>query len=160
MKRVLPLRLDAQTIRLESNIGSRTVGVGRVVQRYSGLDCLGVCIEEPFSGQFSSVKALFPMLGAAVLACELAGLPWSAIHFARLKVIEASSHSSVPKGQVNNYHDYDSKRQAQSNTPACYFFVFHSMYLIQRWFGTYLVPFWRSPSRARAVERWNRLRKR
>jgi Holliday junction resolvasome RuvABC endonuclease subunit len=45
-----------------------------------------VCIEEPFSGQFSSVKALLPMLGAAVLACELAGLPWSAIHLARLKI--------------------------------------------------------------------------
>jgi hypothetical protein len=32
-------------------------------------------IEEPFSGQFSSVKAA--ILGAAALACELEGLPWS-----------------------------------------------------------------------------------
>lgn len=34
---------------------------------HASIDCVGVCIEEPlFSGQFSSVKALFPMLGAAV----------------------------------------------------------------------------------------------
>jgi Holliday junction resolvasome RuvABC endonuclease subunit len=78
--------LDAQTIRFEGEIGSRTVGVHGVVQRFAAPDCLGVCIEEPFSGQFSSVKALFPMLGAAVLACELAGLPWSTIHISKLKI--------------------------------------------------------------------------
>jgi hypothetical protein len=78
--------LDAQTIRLESNIGSRTVGVAGIINRFAGPDCVGVCIEEPFFGQFSSVKALLPMLGATVLACELAGLPWSAIHLARLKI--------------------------------------------------------------------------
>jgi Holliday junction resolvasome RuvABC endonuclease subunit len=77
--------LDAQALRFEGNIESRTVGVHGVVQRFAGPDCVGVCIEEPFSGQFSSVKALFPMLGAAVLACELAGLPWSAIHLSKLK---------------------------------------------------------------------------
>jgi Holliday junction resolvasome RuvABC endonuclease subunit len=32
------------------------------------------------------VKALFPMLGAAVLACELEGLPWSTAHLAKLKI--------------------------------------------------------------------------
>ena len=78
--------LDAQTVRLDPNIGSRTVGVAGIVQRFAGPACLDVCIEEPFSGQFSSVKALFPMLGAAILACELAGLPWSAIHLSRLKI--------------------------------------------------------------------------
>ena len=67
--------IDAQTVRLEANIGSRTVGVAGIVKRFAGPDCFGVCIEEPFSRQFSSVKALFPMLGAAILACELAGLP-------------------------------------------------------------------------------------
>ncbi len=70
--------IDAQTVRFEANIGARTVGV-------AGPDCIGVCIEEPFSGQFSSVKAFFPMLGAAILACELEGLPWSAVHLALLK---------------------------------------------------------------------------
>jgi len=79
--------LDAQALRFEGNIGSRTVGVHRIVQRFAGPDCIGVCIEEPFSGQFSSVKALFPMLGAAVLACELAGLPWATIHLSKLKIL-------------------------------------------------------------------------
>jgi Holliday junction resolvasome RuvABC endonuclease subunit len=45
-----------------------------------------VVIEEPFSGQFSSVKALFPMLGAAILTFELEGLPWSTVHLAKLKI--------------------------------------------------------------------------
>ena len=76
--------IDAQTVRLEANIGSRTVGVAGIVKRFAGPDCIGVCIEEPFSGQFSSVKAL-PMLGAAILSCELEGLPWSAVHLALLK---------------------------------------------------------------------------
>jgi Holliday junction resolvasome RuvABC endonuclease subunit len=39
-----------------------------------------------FSGQFSSVEALFSMLGAAVLACEQQGLPWSTAHLAKLKM--------------------------------------------------------------------------
>jgi hypothetical protein len=76
---------DAQTIWLEGNIGSRTVGVSHIVVSYAEPACIGVCIEEPFAGQFSSVKALFPMRGAAVLARELAGLPRSAIHLSRLK---------------------------------------------------------------------------
>jgi hypothetical protein len=78
--------LDAQTIRLEGNIGSRTVGGSGIIKHCSGPERAGVCIEAPFSGQFSSVKALFPMLGAAVLACELAGLPRSAIDLSRLKL--------------------------------------------------------------------------
>jgi len=78
---------DAQTLRLESNIASRTVGVSRIINRDAGPDCSGVRIDEPCSGQFSSVKALGPMLGAAVLACELAGLPWSSIHLSKLKIL-------------------------------------------------------------------------
>jgi hypothetical protein len=31
------------------------------------------------------------MLGAAVLACELVGLPWSAIHLSKLKIQEQTS---------------------------------------------------------------------
>ncbi|WP_063682905.1 hypothetical protein [Bradyrhizobium stylosanthis] len=91
--------LDAQALRFEGNIGSRTVGVHGVVQRFGGLDCIGACIEEPFSGQFSSVKALFPMLGAAALACELAGLPWSTIHLSKLK-IHATGNAKKPEMQA------------------------------------------------------------
>lgn len=65
--------IDAQTVRLEANIGSRAVGVAGIVKRFAG----PVCIEEQFSGQFSSVKALFSMPEAATLACELEGPPWS-----------------------------------------------------------------------------------
>jgi hypothetical protein len=50
--------LDAQTIRLEGNIGSRTVGGGGITNHCAGPERAGVCIEAPFSGQFSSVKAL------------------------------------------------------------------------------------------------------
>jgi len=78
--------LDAKTIRLEGNIGSRTVGGSGIIVRYAGPERTGVCLEEPFSGQFSSVKARFPMRGAAVHACELAGLPWSALDLSKLKL--------------------------------------------------------------------------
>jgi hypothetical protein len=77
--------LDAQTFRLEGNIGSRTVGGSGIINRYAASECIGVCIAEPFSAQSSSVKAFFRTPGAAVLACELAGLSWSAINLARLK---------------------------------------------------------------------------
>lgn len=65
--------LDVQTIRLEGNIGSRTVGGSGIIVSYAGPECIGGCVEQLFSGQFSSVKARFAILGAAVLACELAG---------------------------------------------------------------------------------------
>ncbi|WP_213737058.1 hypothetical protein [Bradyrhizobium sp. dw_411] len=78
--------MDGQTLRFQSTICCRTVGVHKFFQRYAGPDCLGVCIEEPFSGQFSSGKALFPTLGAAILASELARLPWSVIRLSKLKV--------------------------------------------------------------------------
>jgi Holliday junction resolvasome RuvABC endonuclease subunit len=91
--------LDAQTIRLEGNIGSRTVGVSSIIVSYAGPACIGACIDEPFSGQFSSVKALFPMPGAAVLACELAGLPWSAINLSKLK-LHATGKGNASKPEV------------------------------------------------------------
>lgn len=91
--------IDAQTVWLEATIGARTVGVAGIVKRFAGPDCIGVCIEEPFSGQFSSVKALFPMLGAAILACELEGLPWSAVHLSRLK-IHATGKGNAKKPEM------------------------------------------------------------
>lgn len=51
------------------------LGVHGGAQRFVGPDYIGACIEKPFSGQFSSVKVLLPLLGFAVLACELARLP-------------------------------------------------------------------------------------
>jgi hypothetical protein len=40
------------------------------------------------------------MLGAAVLACELAGLPGSAIHLARLKIHASGKGSNKPDMQA------------------------------------------------------------
>ena len=77
--------LDAQTIRLEGNIVRRAAGVRSIVTRHAGPERIGAGIEGPFSGKFRGVKARFRMLGAAVLARELAGLPWPAIHLGRLK---------------------------------------------------------------------------
>jgi hypothetical protein len=92
--------LNAQTIRLEgSNIGSRTVGVSSIIVSYAGPACIGACIDERFSGQFSSVKALFPMPGPAVLARELAGLPWSAINLSKLK-LHATGKGNASKPEV------------------------------------------------------------
>ncbi len=84
--------LAAQTVRLEGTIVSRTVGVAGIVKRVA----VDVHIEELFFGQFSSVKALFPMLRAAILACELKGLPRSAVHLARMKT------SATGKGNAKN----------------------------------------------------------
>jgi hypothetical protein len=78
--------LDAQTVWLEGNIGRRAVGGSGFIDRDAGHECIGVCLEQSFSGQFSSLKARFPRRGAAVRACELAGLPWPAINLARLSL--------------------------------------------------------------------------
>ena len=77
---------DAQTIRLEGNIYGRTLGGSGIIVSYAGSKRIGAGLEEPFFGQLSSVKARFPRRGAAVLAGELAGLPWSAIDLSGLKL--------------------------------------------------------------------------
>ncbi len=72
--------------KLQPTISARCVGVAGILERHNTPDLIGVVIEEPFSGQFSSVKALFPMMGAAVLACEELKLPYSLINATKLKV--------------------------------------------------------------------------
>lgn len=47
----------------------------------------------------TSIKALLPMLGAAVPACELEGLPWSTAHLAKLE-IHATGKGNAKKPQV------------------------------------------------------------
>ena len=78
--------VEASSHKSEPTINARCVAIAGLLERHNTPDCVGVCIEEPFSGQFSSVKALFPMLGAAVLTCERLGLPWSMVHLSKLKI--------------------------------------------------------------------------
>jgi hypothetical protein len=90
---------DAQTIRLEGNIYSRTLGGSGIIVGYAGSKRIGVGLEEPVFGQLSSVKARSPRRGAAVLAGELAGLPWSAIDLSRLK-LHAAGNGSARKPEI------------------------------------------------------------
>ena len=78
--------LDGQAFRFEGDVRDRTVDVNSSIERHPGPDCVGVC-EEPFFGQFFGVKAISPTFGAAVLACELAGVPWSTLHLGKLKLL-------------------------------------------------------------------------
>ena len=41
--------IDASTHKMESDIRGRTVGVAGIIKRHTCAECLGVCIEEPFS---------------------------------------------------------------------------------------------------------------
>ena len=78
--------LDAQTIRLEGRFGSRAVGGRGVIVNCVGPERAGNRIEQACSRQLSGVRARFPRCGVAVLACELAGLPWSAVNLAKLSL--------------------------------------------------------------------------
>ncbi|MCK1734761.1 hypothetical protein IVA79_12515 [Bradyrhizobium sp. 138] len=80
-----------------TSAAGRSAFTGSSSVRRTGLH--GVCIEEPFSGQFSSVKVLFPMLGVAVLACELAGLPWATTNLVKLK-LHATGKGNAKKPEM------------------------------------------------------------
>jgi Holliday junction resolvasome RuvABC endonuclease subunit len=91
--------VETSTRKLEPSINARCVAIAALIEQHRDPDCIGVCIEEPFSGQFSSVKALFPMLGAAVLTCERTGLPWSLVHLTKLKK-HATSKGNAKKPEM------------------------------------------------------------
>ena len=78
--------LDAQTIRLEGGFGNRAVGGKGVIVNCAGPERAGNRIEQACSRQLSSVRSCFPRCRVAVLACELAGLPWSAVNLAKLSL--------------------------------------------------------------------------
>jgi len=86
---------DGQTIRLEGNIGSRTVRGRGIIVSYAEPDGIGVCIEQTLSGRFAGVRVRFPCRGVAVLACELAGRPWPAINLSGIKL---SATGRMPRG--------------------------------------------------------------
>src|SRR5882724_3511728 len=93
--------LDAQTIRLEGRFGSRAVGGRGVIVNCAGPERAGNRIEQACSRQLSSVRARFPRCGVAVLACELAGLPWSAVNLAKLSLhATGKGNARKPKMQT------------------------------------------------------------
>lgn len=91
---------DAQALRFEGSIGRRTVGVHGVIKGFAAADCFGVGIEEACSGQLCSVEARFPMLGTAVFACELEGLPRSTVDLGRLKLCRGGKDGGNPSQLV------------------------------------------------------------
>lgn len=90
--------IEASTHKFKNDLQGRTSGVTGIIKRHASAECLGVCIEERFSGQFSSVKA-FPIVGAAVLACDLEGPPWSTAHIAKLKIL-ATGRGNAKKPEM------------------------------------------------------------
>lgn len=91
--------IEVESVNHPKNIQGRCCGLADIIRRHGTPDCIGVCFEEPFSGQFSSVKALFPMMGAGVLVCEELGLPWSLINLTKLKV-HATGKGNAKKPDV------------------------------------------------------------
>ena len=76
---------DAQAFRSEGNIGSPTDRASNGIDPREHPEYIDVCAKDPSSGQFCGVKALFPILGAAFVAGELAGRPCSTINLSTLK---------------------------------------------------------------------------
>jgi hypothetical protein len=82
--------MDAQALRFEGDIGSRTRGIDQGVRSRTGLGGTSRCIDRPFSEPLSGIRARFTGPGAAVLAGELAGLSRAAIHLGELNQVEHS----------------------------------------------------------------------
>jgi Holliday junction resolvasome RuvABC endonuclease subunit len=78
--------VDVSSPKSETTMNARYVAIAGLIERHNTPDGLGAYIEEPFSGQFSSVKALFPTLGAAVLTGEHLELPWLMVNLVKLKI--------------------------------------------------------------------------
>ena len=76
--------MDAQALRFEGDIGSRTLEIDQADQSHTGPGGAGGSIDERCSGRFAGSKGLIPKPGAAVLARELARLSWAAIHLGEL----------------------------------------------------------------------------
>lgn len=73
------------TRKLESNLAGRVRGVAAIIRQHATPECMGVVIEQPFGAHASALQALYAMMGAAVLACEENGLPWSLVHLSKIK---------------------------------------------------------------------------
>lgn len=77
---------DAQTIRLEGDIGGRAVRDRGLIVGDAGAEWIGFGIERPGAGGFAGIDACIAGRGVAVGAGELAGLPRPAIDLATLNL--------------------------------------------------------------------------
>src|SRR5260221_8495715 len=81
--------MDAQALRFEGDIGSRTRGIDRGVRSHTGPGGADRTIAEPFAGRYPGVEALLAKPAAAILACELARLSRAAIYLGALSEIKS-----------------------------------------------------------------------
>ena len=86
--------MDAQALRFEGDIGYRTRGIDQGVRSRTGSGA-GRCIDRLFSEPFSGIGTRSREPGAAVLACELAGLSRAAIHFGELNQVKYLSYDAA-----------------------------------------------------------------
>lgn len=79
--------LHAQTFKLKTDMGSRVVGVRRIINSFVAEepDCLGIAIEEPFGAHKAALRQLYAMLGSAVLTCEQLSMPYAVLHLSVVK---------------------------------------------------------------------------
>jgi Holliday junction resolvasome RuvABC endonuclease subunit len=78
-------REETYSRKLESNLAGRVRGVTAIIGGLDASNCMGVVIEQPFGAHVRALQELYAMMGAAVLACEQNGLPWSLVHLAKVK---------------------------------------------------------------------------
>jgi len=76
---------STHTRKSENNLAARVCSVAAEIERHNMPECIGVVIEQPFGAHARSLQELYAMMGAAVLACEKAGLPWSLVHLTKIK---------------------------------------------------------------------------
>ena len=84
---------------LVASLGERVRGVAQEIKKHSSADCVGVVIEQPFGANPQALQQLYGMMGAAVLACEENGLPWSLVHLSKIKK-HATGKGNAKKPEV------------------------------------------------------------
>ena len=84
--------MDAQALRFEplrfdGDTGDRTRGIDQAIRARTGVGA-GCCIGRSFAAPVPGSRICFPGPAAAVLAGELARLPWPTIHLGALNQAE------------------------------------------------------------------------
>jgi hypothetical protein len=77
--------MDGEALRFEGDSGHRKPGTDPADQSHTGCGGTGRAVGEPFAGSSHGVELHGSEPGVAVLARELAGLSWPAIHLGALR---------------------------------------------------------------------------